>query len=143
ATTMSFRRASLTAFVVMIVCALPEFCAAQGTYNQGTYNNQGQYNNQQTVTCSARRNSSTRKYCAADTENATVTLQRQTSNSACTQGSTWGFDDEGIWVSGGCGGTFAVNPNNSGYNNGNYGNNSGSNNTGQTIRCTAKNRSND
>ena len=73
---MSFRRLSFAALATLIVCALPQFSAAQGTYNQGTYNNQGQYNNQQTVTCSARRNSSTRKYCAADTENAAVTLQR-------------------------------------------------------------------
>src|SRR5438105_4933088 len=146
---MNFRRIFLTApitfIATLIVCALPQSSAAQGTYNnQGTYNDQGQYNNQQTVTCSTRRNSSTRKYCAADTDNATVTLQRQTSNAACTQNQTWGFDDEGIWVSNGCGGVFAVSPsnynNNSGYNNGN---NSGYNNNAQTIRCTARNRGND
>lgn len=147
------RRASLAApvaLVTILICLLPEISSAQGTYNNGAYNNgqynQGQYNNQQTVTCTTRRNSSTRKYCAADTENATVTLQRQTSNATCTQNQSWGYDDEGIWVSSGCGGVFTVTPNsynnNSGYNNSGYNNGQYSNNA-KTIRCTARNRGND
>jgi len=143
---MRFRRAIFTALAALVICALPEFCAAQGTYNNGA-NNQGQYNNSQTVTCTTRRNSSTRKYCAADTENATVTLQQQTSSAACTQNQTWGYDDEGIWVSSGCGGVFAVNPANTGYNNGNGDHNGGYGRhhdngqyatgdvNGQTVRC--------
>ena len=49
-----------------------------------------------------------RHYCSADTR-AGVSLQRQRSKSACTQGQTWGFDQQGIWVDRGCRADFVVN----------------------------------
>lgn len=48
-----------------------------------------------------------RHYCQADTRGG-VTLQRQHSKSACTQGSTWGFDQNGVWVDRGCRADFLV-----------------------------------
>jgi len=49
-----------------------------------------------------------RHYCSADTR-AGVTMQRQRSKSACIQGTTWGFDQQGIWVDRGCRADFMVN----------------------------------
>ncbi|HWC20544.1 MAG TPA: DUF3011 domain-containing protein [Terriglobales bacterium] len=49
-----------------------------------------------------------RHYCAADTR-AGVTMQRQRSKSACIQGTTWGFDQQGVWVDRGCRADFLVN----------------------------------
>jgi len=49
-----------------------------------------------------------RHYCSADTR-AGVTMQRQRSKSACIQGTTWGFDQQGIWVDRGCRADFVVN----------------------------------
>src|SRR5438477_4828478 len=49
-----------------------------------------------------------RHYCPADTR-AGVSLQRQRSKSACTQGTTWGFDQNGVWVERGCRADFLVN----------------------------------
>jgi len=49
-----------------------------------------------------------RHYCPADTR-AGVSLQRQRSKSACTQGTTWGFDQNGVWVDRGCRADFLVN----------------------------------
>jgi len=49
-----------------------------------------------------------RHYCPADTR-AGVSLQKQHSKSACTQGQTWGFDQQGIWVDRGCRADFLVN----------------------------------
>jgi hypothetical protein len=53
-----------------------------------------------------------RHYCAADTR-AGVSLQRQRSGSPCTQGKTWGFDQQGVWVDRGCRADFLVNANQS------------------------------
>jgi len=49
-----------------------------------------------------------RHYCPADTRSG-VSMQRQRSKSACTQGATWGFDQNGIWVDRGCRADFLVN----------------------------------
>jgi DUF3011 family protein len=49
-----------------------------------------------------------RHYCATDTRGG-VTMQRQRSKSACVQGSTWGFDQQGVWVDRGCRADFIVN----------------------------------
>lgn len=37
-----------------------------------------------------------------------VILQRQTSDSRCVEGQTWGWNRAGIWVDRGCGGQFLV-----------------------------------
>lgn len=49
-----------------------------------------------------------RAYCNADTRNG-VTLSRQISGSACTEGQTWGYDQRGIWVDRGCRAEFILN----------------------------------
>ena len=41
------------------------------------------------------------QYCSADTRGG-VTLAVQYSHASCRQGSTWGYDDRGIWVANGC-----------------------------------------
>ncbi len=48
-----------------------------------------------------------RHVCAADTRGG-VQMTRQHSGSPCTQGSTWGFDRQGIWVDRGCRAEFTV-----------------------------------
>jgi hypothetical protein len=48
-----------------------------------------------------------RKYCSADTRNG-VRLVRILDNSPCTEGSTWGYDNGGIWVDNGCRAEFAL-----------------------------------
>lgn len=58
-----------------------------------------------TVLCSS--DDGERQHCAADTS-AGVTLSRTTSEAACLLGKTWGYDDQTIWVVGGCAGEFVV-----------------------------------
>lgn len=48
-----------------------------------------------------------RHFCSADTRRG-VQLSRQISGSACTQNSTWGYDNKGIWVDKGCRAEFRV-----------------------------------
>lgn len=45
------------------------------------------------------------QYCPADTRN-NVQLAQQTSNAACRYGSSWGYDQRGVWVDNGCAGMF-------------------------------------
>jgi DUF3011 family protein len=61
---------------------------------------------QYSLTCASE--DGRRHYCPADTR-AGVSMQRQRSKSVCTQGSTWGFDQNGIWVDRGCRADFLVN----------------------------------
>ena len=61
---------------------------------------------QYSLTCASE--DGRRHYCAADTR-AGVSLQRQRSKSVCTQGTTWGFDQNGVWVDRGCRADFLVN----------------------------------
>ena len=58
------------------------------------------------ITCESISND--RHSCDADTRGG-VRLVRQESNSDCVAGRTWGYDDLGIWVSGGCRAVFEVN----------------------------------
>jgi len=57
------------------------------------------------VTCSSQDRK--RHYCSADTRWG-VRLAKQRSGSPCTQGSTWGYDGNGIWVDRGCRADFEV-----------------------------------
>lgn len=52
-------------------------------------------------------NDSLPRHCPADTSRG-VRLFRQLSRSACVQGRTWGFDDNGIWVENGCRAEFEL-----------------------------------
>ena len=65
---------------------------------------------QYVLTCSS--DDGGRHYCSADTRGG-VTLQRQRSGSPCTQGRTWGFDGQGVWVDRGCRADFLVKSNQS------------------------------
>jgi len=56
-----------------------------------------------TVTCTSQAGE--RQHCAANTS-AGVALQKSTGTGECLLGKTWGYDDAGIWVSGGCSGEF-------------------------------------
>lgn len=81
---------------------------------------------QTSITCSS--NDGRRNYCAADTRGG-VQMVRQRSGSACTQGSTWGYDRRGIWVDRGCRADFVVGrgrPGGGGYRPG-----------GSTITCSS------
>jgi hypothetical protein len=112
------------------------------------------------MTCTSTNNQ--RNYCRVN--NSGVRVNRRLSEANCDQNSSWGYDNQGIWVDRGCSAEFVVdtynngNANNGGYNNqgsynngtynnGSYNNqgtyNNGSSNNGQTVRCTARNRGND
>ncbi len=46
------------------------------------------------------------RYCPINTRGG-VTLSTQLSSSGCYQGDTWGYDRNGVWVSGGCRAEFS------------------------------------
>lgn len=48
-----------------------------------------------------------RQQCSADTS-AGVVMLRPTGEAACLLGRNWGYDEQGVWVSEGCGGDFAT-----------------------------------
>jgi hypothetical protein len=54
------------------------------------------------------------RYCPADTSDG-VRLSVQYSQSSCRQGSTWGYDSDGIWVSNGCRAQFDIGEHNSNH----------------------------
>ena len=49
-----------------------------------------------------------RRRCDAQVTSPPATLLRQLSDTACKEGSTWGWDAQGVWVDGGCRGLFRV-----------------------------------
>jgi Protein of unknown function (DUF3011) len=74
-------------------------CRADFTVNVWPYPSGMGSDAGQTVYCSS--DDGRRNYCQADT-GGNVQLLRQRSDSACTQGYSWGFDQRGIWVDHGC-----------------------------------------
>lgn len=60
----------------------------------------------QRVSCSS--NDGRKNYCDVDTRGAKVQLARQTGPAPCDEGSSWGYDKQGIWVDRGCRGEFVV-----------------------------------
>jgi len=83
-------------------------CRATFVNSQSGYgnNNGGNYNNNYEVTCSSTNNDLTR--CNWDARYGQPRLVQQLSQSACTQGRTWGYDDRnGLWVDDGCRARFA------------------------------------
>jgi hypothetical protein len=66
--------------------------------------NNGGWGNNGRLTCSS--NDGRRAFCNADTRGG-VRLVRQISGSPCNQGSTWGYDRNGVWVDRGCRAEFA------------------------------------
>jgi len=59
----------------------------------------------ETIACASKAGE--RQHCAADTA-AGVVLVTSTGTAECLLGKTWGYDDKGVWVSGGCAGEFLV-----------------------------------
>jgi hypothetical protein len=57
------------------------------------------------VACSSEAGE--RRHCPADTAKG-VTLAHSTGDAFCLIGKTWGYDDQGVWVSDGCSGEFVV-----------------------------------
>lgn len=58
------------------------------------------------LTCASR--DFRHEFCAVPQRVFNVELVRQTSRSSCQLGRTWGWRDDGVWVSGGCAGEFRV-----------------------------------
>jgi hypothetical protein len=58
-----------------------------------------------TLTCASQPGE--RRECAADTSKGVV-LVRSSGASPCLLGKSWGYDDNGVWVSDGCSGEFIV-----------------------------------
>lgn len=54
-----------------------------------------------------------RKYCPANTRGG-VRLSRNLGDSDCTQGSSWGYDNSGVWVDNGCRAEFELRGNSRG-----------------------------
>lgn len=94
-----------------------EFAVGQGPgrgYAYGRNQNQGRNNqgwgvgNQQptqTIHCSSDRGR--QQFCPVSIRRD-VRLHRQTSQAACIEGQSWGWDRRGVWVNGGCRADFAV-----------------------------------
>ena len=59
----------------------------------------------QTITCESRDRR--RQSCPAEIR-GTVRLARQLSDTACREGSTWGYDQRSIWVDRGCRAEFEI-----------------------------------
>lgn len=71
-----------------------------GSYGYGQGQGRGQI-----VACSS--DDGNRHYCSANIRRG-VRLSRQISGTACIQGQTWGYDNQGIWVDRGCRAEFEV-----------------------------------
>jgi Protein of unknown function (DUF3011) len=57
------------------------------------------------VRCESKNNKY--NYCQVKTRGG-VSLDRRLNDTPCIQGRTWGYDKNGIWVSGGCRADFSV-----------------------------------
>jgi hypothetical protein len=90
----------------------------------GTHRADAQPGYGQTITCSS--DNGKRNYCNVDTRGG-VQMVRQRSGSPCTQGQTWGWDRNGIWVDRGCRADFVVG----------RGGNAGGGGVGQTLTCSS------
>lgn len=107
-----------------------------GQYGDRGYGNRG-YGQAQIISCNS--DDEKRHYCAADTSGG-VRLTNQRSGSPCTEGSTWGYDAQRIWVDKGCRGEFAVGASGGYGDNGRYGNRGYGNRgygSAQTISCNS------
>ena len=80
-------------------------------YGNGSTNNNDNENNRrltQRIVCeSLQSNSNRRNYCAANTSGG-VRLSRTIGDSQCYEGSSWGYDNGGVWVDRGCRGEFEI-----------------------------------
>jgi hypothetical protein len=79
------------------------------------YDSNNPYNNNglaQRIRCdSGQANNYGRQYCSANTRGG-VRLTRTLNNSQCVQDSSWGYDNNGVWVDKGCSAEFELLSNN-------------------------------
>jgi hypothetical protein len=75
------------------------------------------------------------RYCAADIR-GDVRLVNQLSRSNCIEGRSWGWDRQGIWVSGGCRAEFEIDQGRNDRYDDRYGSDYG---RGRVIRCESSN----
>ena len=87
---------------------------------------------QSTISCGS--DDGGRHSCSADTRGG-VRLQTQHSDSACTEGYSWGSDNQGIWVDHGCRADFSVG--NRDFRGENRNDQNGGNRQSQTIACNS------
>src|SRR5881396_2517805 len=89
-----------------LALAVTVFATAAGAQQYG-YDNQrySSYNDTVLVRCESQDERT--RYCAADIR-GDVRLVNQLSRSNCIEGRSWGWDRQGIWVSGGCRGEFEI-----------------------------------
>ena len=82
------------------------FVAALFPFGRGALTRQApQEHRSQIISCSSEDGE--KHYCEADTRYG-ARLVRQRGETACKEGESWGYDEEGIWVDKGCGGEFAL-----------------------------------
>ncbi|GAA3917750.1 DUF3011 domain-containing protein [Luteimonas lutimaris] len=77
------------------------------------------------------------RHCTINTRGG-VQLERQLSKAACIQGSSWGYDSRGVWVSNGCRGEFVTGR--GGYRPGPGTRPGVGGGHGQTVRCESNDR---
>ena len=87
--------------------------------------------NQETVRCNS--DDERRHYCNIDTRGG-VRMVNQISGTPCVQGSTWGYDNNGVWVDRGCRAEFATGGGDQANRYSNQGYNAG---YGGTLRCSS------
>ncbi|MFZ4689258.1 MAG: DUF3011 domain-containing protein [Polymorphobacter sp.] len=107
-----------------------------GGYPGGGYPGGG-YPGGQTIRCESQDYRVQR--CGADTRGG-VRINRVIGNARCTEGQSWGWDRNGVWVSNGCRAEFIVGAGGSGGGGGGYpGGGGGGYPSGQIIECSSRN----
>jgi DUF3011 family protein len=93
--------------MTLVICAaLASGARAQGTTAPGPdQQDVADTLRSRTVSCTSKPGE--RIHCPADTSKG-VSLVRSSGEAPCLLGRTWGYDDQGIWVSDGCGAVFFV-----------------------------------
>ena len=86
---------AIVCFAVLVVCAPSTEARAQAEDGQPVA----------TAPLVCTSTAGQRQHCAADTSSGVV-LVKSTGSGACVLGTTWGYDDTGVWVYDGCGGEF-------------------------------------
>ncbi|GGD53457.1 DUF3011 domain-containing protein [Pseudoxanthomonas indica] len=114
----------MSAFVLSVLATQAQAAPQEARYGNGYGNGYGQ-----TLRCESNDNKF--RHCPADTRGG-VELTRGLSKTWCTEGQNWGWDRNGVWVSGGCRAEFRVYGRGNGNGNGNGG---GWGNSSQIIRC--------
>lgn len=76
-----------------------------GEFELGAEDGSGFVDMPRLITCESK--GKTRRMCGVTIDRG-ARLQRQLSNSACVEGSTWGWSRDGVWVDQGCRGEFVV-----------------------------------